>query len=193
MKATGARLLAHARAQIDDVDMGLSASDVIRVGRTVELTVMDTPGHTMSHVCLLSRTDTPSLFSGDTLFNAGAGHCKLGGNPHALFRTFAEQIETLADETRVYPGHDYMERNLEFTLSREPGNAQARELARRLAGQDLHDAFVSTIGLERKINSFLRLRQPELVALLREGLPESTGTLPDERVFLLLRELRNRW
>src|SRR5688572_22322513 len=56
--ATQARLLAHANAtKIPDVDRALSAGDVIRVGKTVELEALDTPGHTMSHVCLLSHTD----------------------------------------------------------------------------------------------------------------------------------------
>jgi len=83
--ATGARLLAHAKAKIADIDRGLSAKDVIRVGKTVELEALDTPGHTMSHICLLSHTDTPALFSGDTMFNAGAGHCKGGGHPQSLY------------------------------------------------------------------------------------------------------------
>ena len=64
IKATGAKLLAHANAKdsIPGIDVGLSAGDVVKVGKTVTLEVLDTPGHTMSHVCLLSHTDTPSLF-----------------------------------------------------------------------------------------------------------------------------------
>ena len=67
--ATRARLLAHAGAatRIGGVDRGLSKGDVIRVGRTVELECLDTPGHTLSHICLLSHTEQPALFSGDTL------------------------------------------------------------------------------------------------------------------------------
>ncbi len=83
MEATGAKVLAHhgAGAAIPEMTVGLSAGDVIKVGNTVELEALDTPGHTMSHVCLLSRTDDPGLFSGDTLFNAGAGNCHNGGHP----------------------------------------------------------------------------------------------------------------
>ena len=87
--ATGAKLLAHANAKdsIPGIDRGLGAGDVIRVGLTVELESLDTPGHTMSHVCLLSRTDTPALFCGDTLFNAGAGNCQV-----RYFRRFSAQL-----------------------------------------------------------------------------------------------------
>ena len=94
VKATGASLLAHANAKgkIPGIDRGLGAGDVIKVGATVELEALDTPGHTMSHVCLLSRTDTPALFCGDTLFNAGAGNCHSGGHPAELYETFAGQL-----------------------------------------------------------------------------------------------------
>src|SRR5262245_22389206 len=50
VKATGAKVLAHAGAarRIGGVDRGLARGDVIKVGRTVELETLDTPGHTRS-------------------------------------------------------------------------------------------------------------------------------------------------
>ena len=74
-QATGATLLAHHNAgkRIANVDRGVRAGDVIKVGRSVALDFLDTPGHTIFHICLVSRTDWPSLFCGDTLFNAGSG------------------------------------------------------------------------------------------------------------------------
>ena len=68
IRQTGAKLLAHAEAknEIPDIDIGLSAGDTVSVGKLVDLEVLDTPGHTMSHVCLLSHTDQPALFCGDT-------------------------------------------------------------------------------------------------------------------------------
>src|SRR3982751_1569311 len=125
--ATGAKVLAHAGAAsaIGGVDRGLARGDVIKVGRTVELEVLDTPGHTRAHVCLLAHGDAPALFCGDTLFNAGAGNCHNGGDPGLLYETFVNQLAKLPDGTRVYPGHEYMARNLAFTLDREPGNVDA--------------------------------------------------------------------
>ncbi len=193
--ATGASLLAHAgaRDRIADIDRGLSAGDVIRIGRHVELEALDTPGHTMSHVCLLAHTDEPALFCGDTLFNAGAGNCHHGGHPPELYNTFATQLARLPDETRVYPGHDYIANNLRFTLDREPDNARAGELLGEVEGQDPNRALVSTLGLEKEINTFFRLHSPSLIARLREAFPDLPEA-PDERtVFLKLRELRNSW
>jgi hydroxyacylglutathione hydrolase len=192
---TGAKVLAHrnAKDKIPEMARGLSAGDVIRVGRTVELEALDTPGHTMSHVCLLSRTDQPALFSGDTLFNAGAGNCHNGGHPEALYETFSQQLAKLGEETLIYPGHDYIENNLRFTLSREPDNRRAQELLEKLKGQDPSRAYVSTLAVEREINTFFRLTRPGVIAKLREAFPDLPEK-PDARtVFLKLRELRNKW
>ncbi len=195
IEATGAKLLAHANAgsRIPGVDRGLTAGDIVKVGRTVELEALDTPGHTMSHVCLLSHTDTPSLFCGDTLFNAGAGNCHHGGHPNELYHTFAEQLAKLPGGTWIYPGHDYIVNNLNFTLDREPDNAAAKGLLEAVQNQDPDNALVSTLALEKEVNTFFRLHSPSVIARLREAFPE----LPDEpdakTVFLKLRELRNHW
>jgi hydroxyacylglutathione hydrolase len=192
--ATGAKVLAHARAAgvIGGVDRGLSAGDVIRVGKTVELQVLDTPGHTMSHVCLRCLSH-PALFSGDTLFNAGAGNCHHGGDPERLYETFVDQLARLPDETKVYPGHEYMGRNLAFTLDREPGNGSAAALLEEVRDVSPEQAVVTTLGQEKEVNTFFRLQSPTVIARLRERFPELPEQ-PDARtVFVKLRELRNKW
>jgi len=193
--ATGAKVLAHknAKDKIPGMDRGLGAGDVIKVGRTVELESLDTPGHTMSHVCLLAHGGRPALFCGDTLFNAGAGHCKGGGHPEELYNTFAGQLAKLADETLIYPGHDYIENNLNFTLDREPDNRRAGELLAQVDGQDTDDALVSTLGLEKEINTFFRLQSPSVIAKLRDAFPDLPDAPDEKTVFLKLRQLRNDW
>ena len=194
--ATGAKLLAHhgAGRAIDGIDRGLRAGDVVEVGRTVELEALDTPGHTMSHVCLLSHTEIPALVCGDTLFNAGAGNCHAGGHPAELYETFAGQLAGLPDETRIYPGHDYWLNNLEFTLDREPDNTRAKDLLHQLSSEhDPERALVSTLGLEKEINAFFRLHRPSLIAKLREAFPDLPEDPDPKTVFIKLRELRNRW
>jgi hydroxyacylglutathione hydrolase len=192
---TGARILAHtnARDKIPNMARGLGAGDLIKVGRTVELEALDTPGHTMSHVCLLSHTDEPALFSGDTLFNAGAGNCHNGGHPEALYGTFSQQLARLPEATRIYPGHDYIENNLRFTLDREPDNARARQMLEELGGQDPARAYVSTLAVEKEINTFFRLSRPTVIAKLREAFPDLPEQPDPRTVFLKLRELRNKW
>ena len=193
--ATGAKVLAHAGAasRIGGVDRGLGKGDVIRVGRTLELECLDTPGHTMTHICLLGHGDRPALFCGDTLFNAGAGNCHGGGNPESLYDTFVTQLARLPGNTRVFPGHEYLARNLQFTLDREPDNAAASALLGQAQTQQPAASTITTLAQEKEINTFFRLQSPSVIARLRAAFPDLEEH-PDARtVFVKLRELRNRW
>ena len=134
-----------------------------------------------------------ALFSGDTLFNAGAGNCHNGGHPEALYKTFSEQLNRLPEDMLIYPGHDYIENNLRFTLSREPDNQQAQAMLDRLASQDPNHAYVSTLDVEMQINTFFRLTSPTVIAKLREAFPDLPDKPDPRTVFLKLRELRNQW
>jgi hydroxyacylglutathione hydrolase len=193
--ATGAKVIAHHRAgsRIAGVDRGVKAGDVIKVGKRVELECMDTPGHTMCHICLRSHTDQPALLSGDTLFNAGAGNCHHGGDPVALYGTFVDQLARLPDDTRIYPGHDYIENNLRFTLSREPDNAAAQAMLPKVTGHDPATSVVTTLAEEKQFNTFFRLTSASVIARLRERFPDLPEEPDAKTVFVKLRELRNSW
>ncbi len=195
VEATGAKILAHEKAgsKIDNLSRGLSAGDIVKVGKTVELEAMDTPGHTMCHICMKSHTDQPALFSGDTLFNAGAGNCHNGGNVDDMYKTFSEQLESLDASTLIYPGHDYIQNNLKFTLDREPDNEAAKVALKSLENHDPDDARVTTLDEEREFNTFFRLNSASVVSELRKSFADLPSD-PDQRtVFMKLRELRNSW
>jgi hydroxyacylglutathione hydrolase len=195
VEATGASIIAHTNAKdsIPNMSRGVGAGDIISVGKTVDLECLDTPGHTMSHICLLSKTDQPALFSGDTMFNAGAGNCHNGGHPDELYDTFNQQLQKLDDNTQIYPGHDYLINNLEFTIDREPDNDIAKQMLADYENQDPDDALITTLAQERDVNTFFRLDSPTVIARLQEKFPD-IGDQPDARaVFLKLRELRNDW
>ena len=70
---------------------------------------------------------------------------------------------------------------------------RAQEMLEKLTGQDPSRAYVSTLAVEREINTFFRLTSPSVIARLRDAFPDLPEK-PDARtVFLKLRELRNRW
>ncbi len=66
-----------------------------------------TPGHTPGSCCFYSEFfDTPTLFSGDTLFMQSIGRTDLpGGDSRKIIRSIKDRLLTLADETEVTPGH----------------------------------------------------------------------------------------
>ena len=180
VQATGAAVIAHRDAPIEGVTRRVGAQDRVAVG-DLDLAVLDIPGHTMSHIGLLGHGH---LISGDTLFVAGCGNCRHGGDPQALWTTFSTQLWRLPDDVVVVPGHDYAVNNLRFSLDREPGNGLATQaLARAQAG-----TFQSTISGERGYNPFFRTRSAEI----RDRL-QISATGDDREVFLALREARNHW
>lgn len=194
VKLTGAEILAHegASANIPGMTIGLSEGDVLKIGKEVELEVLDTPGHTMTHICLLSKTDNPALFSGDTLFNAGAGNCHNGGHPEELYETFNKKFCNLPETTLIYPGHDYLKNNLEFTLDREPNNEQAHKLLNSIKNSDA-GSIITNLKMESDINTFFRLSNNTIIDRLREDFPKLSSNPSKKEVFLLLRKLRNNW
>lgn len=188
---TGAAVMAPraAAGTLEGLDRLLVDGDTISVGAE-SVTVRAVPGHTMASIALFGAEDdgTPFVVSGDTLFGAGVGNCGYGGHAPTLQETISGVFAPLADETRVYPGHDYLKRNLAFTLSIEPGNAAARALASLLESSDGTVPYFTTVGEERAINLFLRSGSPEVRANLE--LPAPTR---DAVVFLAIRSRRDHW
>ena len=62
-----------------------------------------------------------------------------------------------------------------------------------MSERDANDALISTLALEKEINTFFRLTNPSVIAKLREAFPDLREPLDAKTVFLKLRELRNRW
>ena len=177
---TGCEIWAHAgaRKHIPDIDRVLVQDDVIAFTPQRALKVLDTPGHTFAHVCLLAVEDgrPTGVFCGDTLFNAGVGNCNNGGDAKTLAKTIRDKFFSLPDDVCIYPGHEYWENNLRFTLSVEPHNQRAQELLVQVARGELPRG---TIALEREVNTFMRVETKNRTAATAE--------------FLRLRALRDKW
>ncbi len=180
----------NGEGKIPGMTRSLSAGEMVSLEAGVSLTVLDTPGHTFAQLCFLVEEQGAPLavFTGDTLFNAGVGNCHNGGSPEALYETVSAQFHSLEDRVAVYPGHDYLENNLKFTLHLEPSNASAAQWLERVEGNDPGiSPVVTTIGDERSINTFFRLSNPEI----RNSLELTDAS--EEAVFLALRKRRNDW
>lgn len=177
---SGCEVWAHAAAKsfIPDVDRVLAENDLIEFTPRQALKVLDTPGHTFAHICLLALEEgrPRGVFCGDTLFNAGVGNCRNGGDAKTLANTIKHKFCSLPDDVCVYPGHEYWENNLRFTLSVEPHNRSAQELLALVT--ETSACPLGTIALERKINTFMRISAQDDAATAE---------------FLRLRALRDKW
>ena len=192
VKATNAPLFAPLNAGIEHVDNWLSEGDQISLGDSIVFDVIDTSGHTLPHISLLSNTEQPELLCGDTIFNAGAGNVH-SGDPEVLFDTFENKISKLNDNTRIYPGHDYMQNNLEFTLNIEADNQFAKEMLERANQHGPENQIITNIGQEKTFNTFLRLSEPSIISSLVKQDPQLGPAPSRKEIFLKLRALRNQW
>lgn len=128
--------------------------------------VKKTAGHTAEHISFLM--DDQHLFCGDALFSAGCG--RVFTQDYQAQYDALKYFESLADEVKVYAGHEYTLTNLKFANSMEPDNLvlqSALQLVEQLRSDNLK-TLPSTIGLERDINllmmapnleSFIELRK----------------------------------
>ncbi|MBA6232417.1 MULTISPECIES: hydroxyacylglutathione hydrolase C-terminal domain-containing protein [unclassified Colwellia] len=60
----------------------------------------------------------------------------------------------LVTVTAIYPGHDYIVNNLNFSLSLEPTNIFAKELLKVVSEQTPEQRTVTTMSVEKKMNPF---------------------------------------
>ncbi|MBT3983974.1 MAG: hydroxyacylglutathione hydrolase [Bacteriovoracaceae bacterium] len=199
-KETGASIYAHENAAGKfPVDQYLKAGDRLDLGDEEYLEVLDTPGHTFAHLCLLASTKNRAcaVFTGDTLFNAGVGNCGNGGDPRVLCQTIFNKFKTLDDGILIYPGHEYFENNLNFTLHIESENLKARELLSKCESVDWDGEqkgfLVSTIGEERGVNTFFRTHLDSVSTSVQKISKRTTPFESDEELFVTLRSLRNNW
>lgn len=159
------------QAILDRTDAQYLDNNTLRAEGTVTLEnetirVYHTPGHTGDSVSF--HVDN-FLIAGDTLFNGTVGNCFTGD-----LKAFYDSIKmllALPDETIVYAGHDYVEDSIAFAKSIEPENEDPDRFM-----ETYDPAHVrSTLGVERKINPFLRFNEPAIISYLeKKGLPVGT-------------------
>lgn len=107
----GAKTVLSERAGAVCSDWLVKEGDRIRFG-ACELEVRETPGHTSG--CLTYVCHQPRLaFTGDALLIRGSGRTDFQqGSPAMLFSSVRDKIFTLADDTLLYPAHDYKGRTV---------------------------------------------------------------------------------
>ena len=178
---------------VDERIPGLTQSvrdgDHITVG-SLEAQIIFIPAHTTGHIAYYFPQQQ-AVFTGDTLFAGGCGRL-FEGDAKMMIRSLSK-LSALPDETRVYFGHEYTEKNLRFALTLEPDNA-ALKTKHEWAQNQIKTGGTTTpttIGSEKETNPFLRWNSPELRATLQQRFPDLP--MDDEHVFAKTRELKDHF
>ena len=189
-EATGAQVTGPARERMPEPLRRVGGGDEVNaMGMRFE--VIDVPGHTAGHIAYYAAhaEGAPLLFCGDTLFSGGCGRL-FEGTPAQMLDSLS-RLATLPDDTRVCCTHEYTLSNLRFARAVEPHNTDLAAYQRSceaLRAQNF-PTLPSSIGLEKRINPFLRATQAEVV---RSAQAHAPGQPTDAvSVFATLREWKN--
>jgi hydroxyacylglutathione hydrolase len=163
--------------------------DVVRVGN-LEARIVFIPAHTAGHVAYYFAREN-AVFTGDTLFAGGCGRL-FEGDAAMMLRSLSK-LMGLPDDTQVYFGHEYTEKNLRFALTLEPHNnaLRAKHAWAVTCGRNHQPTVPTTIGSEKATNPFFRWHSEELRASLRHQFPSLP--LDDVSVFAKTRALKDEF
>lgn len=118
----------------------------------LKLTTLKIPGHTLDHSAYYNDE---IIFTGDTLFAAGCGRVFEGTN-NQMFGSL-QKLKSLNPTTRIYCGHEYTLKNLEFAITIYPDNRMIKnklDLVQELQAEG-KCTLPSTIQEELETNVFL--------------------------------------
>jgi len=167
----------------------LDDGDTFKIG-SLEARVIGIPAHTSGHVAYYFP-QLAAAFTGDTMFIAGCGRV-FEGKAATMIESL-RKLAALPDDTRVYCGHEYTEKNLRFALTLEPNNPDIKakhEWALKMRAEGKW-TVPSTIGEEKRINPFLRIDSAELRATLKRADPSLAAD--PVAIFTKARELKDRF
>ena len=129
------------------------------------------PCHTSGHIAAYFEAEK-SVFTGDTLFIAGCG--RLFEGTAADMHNNMVKLMQLPDDTKIYCGHEYTVKNLEFALALEPNNLKVQEKLRwaQEMGAKNQPTIPGTVGEEKEINPFVRVDSAELQEHVKNEFPQ---------------------
>ncbi len=163
--------------------------DKFKIG-SLEARVIGIPAHTNGHVAYYFP-QLKSVFTGDTLFVGGCGRV-FEGKAATMVESLGK-LASLPDDTKVYCGHEYTEKNLRFALTLEPNNQRLKakhEWSKKVTSEGGF-TVPSTIEDEKLTNPFLRTDSVELRTNVKRLDPQ-IGNDPIS-IFAKARELKDRF
>ena len=178
------------------IDIPVAEGEKLAFG-SIEVQVLETPGHTPGHVTyfLPNAVDVPGsgrksgvAFAGDTLFSVGCGRVIEGR--HAEMWRSLQKIMALPPDTLIYCGHEYTQANIRFALTVEPENPALLDRKRKVdvLRSRGEPTLPVTLATELETNPFLRAKSPAIRKSLGLG-PD----VPDSKVFEELRRRKDRF
>ena len=168
--------------RIPGLDIKLSDNENFKLGN-IDFKIFFVPGHTSGHICFYSKNEKV-IFTGDTLFSLGCGRVFEG--THLEMLRSLNLIKKLPTNTKIYCGHEYTQKNLDFCIKYETNNKL--EEKKKWITSRLHQkqpTIPVTVKEELDTNIFLRCNNSRV----KKSLHMENAT--DLEVFKKLRDLKD--
>jgi hydroxyacylglutathione hydrolase len=145
----------------EPIDM---VSDKLKEGQSISVlgesfNVLFTPGHTDGHI---SYHGEDKVFCGDVIFSGGCGRV-FEGDAKTMYYSIQKCVQ-FPDQTKLYCSHEYTLANLIFAKRVEPTNTDIDAYSKQVKAllREKKCSLPTTIGIEKRINPFLRCDQPDV-------------------------------
>ena len=169
--------------RIPGIDIKLSDNENFKLG-SIDFKVFLIPGHTNGHICFYSKSEK-IIFTGDTLFSLGCGRVFEGTYLEML--NSINLIKKLPIDTRIYCGHEYTQKNLDFCIKYEINNSKLEEKKKWVTSKLSKKEPTIPVTVEEELNTNIFLRCDVLAIKKSLGMENSS----EVEIFKKLRDLKD--
>ena len=167
--------------RIPCIDTLLNDGQNFQIGN-LNFLVIFIPGHTKGHIAFYLKKEK-IVFTGDTLFSLGCGRI-FEGTYEQMFSSL-NKLKNLPGDTKIYCGHEYTKKNLDFCLVHDRENEVLKNKSEWVNSNI--KTIPSSIEEELKTNIFLRCNEQSIKDAL--NLKNSS----DLEIFVKLRDLKDNF
>ena len=171
--------------RIPFIDNFLKDNQNFKIGN-LNFSTIFVPGHTKGHIAFYLKNEN-IIFTGDTLFSLGCGRI-FEGSYEQMFNSL-QKFKKLPLDTKIYCGHEYTKKNLEFCLRYEPNNKYLKKKKNWIDNKikiNLPSIPIS-IKEELRTNIFLRCNEHEVKNAL------NLSNASEQEIFVKLRDLKDNF
>ena len=169
--------------RIPGIDIALKEKQNFKIGNAF-FEVIFIPGHTKGHIAFYCK-DEKIVFTGDTLFSLGCGRV-FEGTQKQMFNSL-NKLKNLPINTKIYCGHEYTKKNLEFCLKYDSNNEFLKKKSNWINSKIESNSPTVPVSIDEEIktNIFLRCNEPSIKNAL------NLNNASEQEIFSKLRDLKD--
>ena len=171
--------------RIPSIDKFLKDNQNFKIGDT-SFEVIFIPGHTKGHIAFYSKNEK-IIFTGDTLFSLGCGKVFEGTNEQ-MFNSL-NKFKKLPLDTKVYCGHEYTKKNLDFCIKYDPNNKYLKKKKIWVDAKIKSNLPSIPVSIEEELRTNIFLRCDEQAVKIALNLNNSS----EQEIFAKLRDLKDNF